>query len=81
MLPPEFDLSQVFTFLFVMIGPIKLLAPFAKMTRNSDIKFRFQLALRAALFGGAGLRTRSISAPQPWPSAIDENKPFTALHR
>jgi len=60
MLPREFALSQVFTFLFVMIGPIKLLAPFAKLTHNSDAKFRFQLALRAALFGAAGLLVAAI---------------------
>jgi multiple antibiotic resistance protein len=45
----SFDIREVFTFLFIMLGPIKLLAPFAKLTAMSDESERRSLALRGTL--------------------------------
>jgi hypothetical protein len=39
----------IFALLFLMLGPIKLLGPFAAATKNSDRVFRFRLATRAFL--------------------------------
>ena len=53
----------------VMVGPLKLLAPFAKMTHSSDSKFRFQLALRGVLFATAGLLVAAflgVSTLEKW---------------
>ena len=41
--------NQIFTFLFIMLGPIKLLAPFAKITKSSTEAERRSLALQGTL--------------------------------
>lgn len=41
--------AEIFTFFSLMLGPIKVLVPFVKMTKDTDAKFRRKLALRAAL--------------------------------
>jgi multiple antibiotic resistance protein len=41
------ELSAVFTLLFVMLGPIKILGPFAQLTRQADEKVTRQIAVRA----------------------------------
>jgi len=41
---------QVFTFLFLMLGPFKIIAPFMKITRNATPAFARQMAIRATLF-------------------------------
>jgi multiple antibiotic resistance protein len=43
------DLGEVFTFLFLMLGPINVLGPFVKMTEGADDRFRRQLAIRATI--------------------------------
>jgi multiple antibiotic resistance protein len=56
----------IFALVFLMLGPIKLLGPFAAATQNSDRVFRFRLATRAFLFAiaavtmAAGLGTRIL---------------------
>jgi len=58
--------GMIFALLFLMLGPIKLVGPFAAATRNSDGVFRFRLATRAFLFAigavtiAAGLGTRML---------------------
>jgi len=42
--------GMIFALLFLMLGPIKLLGPFAAATKDSDHVFRFRLATRAFLF-------------------------------
>src|SRR5215467_11757651 len=42
--------GMIFALLFLMLGPIKLLGPFAAATRDCDHVFRFRLATRAFLF-------------------------------
>lgn len=41
------DISQIFTFLFLMLGPFKIIGPFAKMTQTAEPAFTRQLAVRA----------------------------------
>ena len=42
----SFDPQEIFTFLFIMLGPIKLLVPFAKITKSSTEAERRSLALQ-----------------------------------
>lgn len=41
------DISQIFTLLFLMLGPFKIIGPFAKMTQTAEPAFTRQLAVRA----------------------------------
>jgi len=67
-------LGKVFTYFFVMLGPIKILAPFMKLTQNTDASFQRQLAVRAfflacisgvvaAIAGQALLQNWGVSLP------------------
>jgi multiple antibiotic resistance protein len=47
------DLSQVFVFFFLMLGPIKIIAPFARMTKELDDAGRRRLATTACLIASA----------------------------
>ena len=49
MLSRQFPTAQVFVFLFLMLGPLKILAPFAQMTRGADTALARQIAGRATL--------------------------------
>jgi multiple antibiotic resistance protein len=42
-------LSQTFTFFFVMLGPLKILGPFTRLTQHADDKLRRALALRSIM--------------------------------
>jgi multiple antibiotic resistance protein len=42
--------TMIFALLFLMLGPIKLLGPFATLTKGMDRTFRRRLATRAFLF-------------------------------
>lgn len=44
------EISQIFAFLFLMLGPFKIIGPFAKMTQGADPKLIRQLATRAVFF-------------------------------
>jgi multiple antibiotic resistance protein len=44
------DTTQLFMFLFLMLGPFKIIGPFVKMTQHATPEFTRQLALRAILF-------------------------------
>ncbi|MBK6484396.1 MAG: hypothetical protein KBF32_06875 [Chitinophagales bacterium] len=46
---------QIFTFLFLMLGPFKIIAPFAKITRNATPTLTKQIALRASLYSAGAL--------------------------
>jgi len=48
-------MSEMFTFLFLMLGPIKILGPFVQITRKSDGALAKRLAIRAFLFSCAAL--------------------------
>lgn len=49
------DLGEAFTFFFLMLGPIKILAPFMKMTEGAERRFSTQLAIRATIFSSLAL--------------------------
>src|SRR3974390_621191 len=64
--------GMIFALLFLMLGPIKLLGPFAAATKDCDRVFRFRLATRAFVFSiaavtiAAGFGARySIILPSP----------------
>ena len=68
--PPSGQLlgpSELFTLFFITLGPIKLLAPFVRLTRGLDDAARRRLALRAtviataAVFAGGFLGVRVLS--------------------
>jgi multiple antibiotic resistance protein len=44
-----FSLGKVFTFLFLTLGPLKLLGPFVQMTRGRDEAFRRGFAFRGSI--------------------------------
>lgn len=44
------DDIKIFTFLFLMLGPLKMLVPFAKITHGVEAKLIRQIAIRAFLF-------------------------------
>lgn len=46
----EMGLARIFTYFFLMLGPIKILIPFVDLTQNADNSFRRKLAFRAFLF-------------------------------
>jgi small neutral amino acid transporter SnatA (MarC family) len=49
------SITEMFTFLFLMLGPIKILGPFVQMTRKGDPAFAKRLAIRAFLYSCAAL--------------------------
>ena len=44
------SLVQIWGFFFLLLGPIKIIAPFARMTAGADAGFRRRLALRGFVF-------------------------------
>jgi multiple antibiotic resistance protein len=46
---------QVFAFLFLMLGPFKIIGPFAKITRGADATLTCQIAIRAMIFSSIAL--------------------------
>ena len=50
MLPRQYPAAQIFTFLFLMLGPFKIIGPFLKIVKGTDASFTRQMALRSTLF-------------------------------
>lgn len=50
-----FTLGQMFTFFFLMLGPLKILGPFAQITRKADAALTRRIAIRAFLYSCAAL--------------------------
>jgi multiple antibiotic resistance protein len=48
-------LAQVFTLLFLMLGPFKIIGPFARLTKAADAALARQIALRATILAGLAL--------------------------
>ena len=44
------DNSQIFTILFLMLGPFKIIGPFVKITKNADPVLTRKIAVRAILY-------------------------------
>jgi len=51
----QLPLSQIFTFLFLMLGPFKIIGPFAKVTKGMDVGQTRKIALEAVLFSSIAL--------------------------
>lgn len=54
------DPMQIFTFLFLMLGPFKIIAPFAKITQHANPVLTRQIAIRATLFSSVALLLAAI---------------------
>ena len=52
-----FSLTKVFTFLFLTLGPLKVIGPFAAMTQGRDAAFRRELAVRGTIVAAVGTLT------------------------
>jgi len=56
--------TQIFAFLFLMLGPFKILGPYTAITRNADSKLARQIALRAILFASISLLVAAVLGEQ-----------------
>src|SRR5277367_746608 len=59
--PLSFSFSEMFTFFFLMLGPLKFLGPFVQMTPEGDAKFGRRLAFRAFGFSCVALLFAAIA--------------------
>ncbi len=50
MQPRQYPVAQIFTFLFLMLGPFKIIGPFLRIVKGTDIPFMRQIAVRSTLF-------------------------------
>jgi multiple antibiotic resistance protein len=57
---PEIGGRKIFFMLFLMLGPIKVLAPFVSMTHTAGPAFRRTVARRAILFAAAALAVAGL---------------------
>lgn len=55
-----FPLAQIFTFLFLMLGPFKIIGPFKQITQNADAALRKKIALKSILFSCLALLIASL---------------------
>ena len=51
----QFPLIYVLTFMFLMLGPFKIIGPFAKLTKGADAALTRQIAVQAILFSSIAL--------------------------
>jgi small neutral amino acid transporter SnatA (MarC family) len=51
----HFPVAQIFTFLFLMLGPFKIIGPFWSITKGADAALTRQIALRAIIFSSLAL--------------------------
>jgi multiple antibiotic resistance protein len=64
-----FSFGEIFTFLFLTLGPLKLLGPFASMTRGHDAAFKRRLAVRGTLIAVIAILfacTSGVSTLRKW---------------
>lgn len=50
-----FPAAQIFTFLFLMLGPFKIIGPFAAITKGADVTLTRKIALQATFFSSIAL--------------------------
>jgi multiple antibiotic resistance protein len=55
-----FPLGQVFTLLFLMLGPFKIIGPFLKVTEGADDRLARQIALWATIFAALALLVAGV---------------------
>ena len=49
----EIALTTIITMFMIMLGPVKLILPFAQATANADTALKREIALRTVLWGGS----------------------------
>jgi len=47
--------TQILTFLFLMLGPFKIIVPFVKITANASLKLTRQIALKSTVFASIAI--------------------------
>ncbi len=50
-----YPMATIFTFLLLMLGPFKIIGPFARITKGADDQFVRQIALRSTFFSSLAL--------------------------
>jgi multiple antibiotic resistance protein len=56
----RYPLATIFTFLFLMLGPFKIIGPFLTMTMGADTALARQIALRSTLFASLALLIAAV---------------------
>lgn len=56
----QFPLGQIFTFLFLMLGPFKIIGPFSKITKGADAAVIRRTAIQATVFASAALLIAAV---------------------
>jgi multiple antibiotic resistance protein len=56
----SFSFGEMFTFFFLMLGPLKILGPFVQMTHNGDPAFARRLAFRGFAYSCVALLLAAI---------------------
>lgn len=51
----DFSISHIFTLLFLMLGPFKIIGPYAEIIRTADRKLAHKIAFRATIYSGVSL--------------------------
>ena len=51
----QLPMAQIFTILFLMLGPFKLVGPFLKVTQGADTRLARKVALLATIFAAVAL--------------------------
>jgi len=51
----QIPVSQIFTFLFLMLGPFKIIGPFTNITKGADAALTRQIALQAIFYSSLAL--------------------------
>ena len=60
------DWGEILTILFVVFNPLKVIAPFVALTRETQPPFRRQLARRATFFAAIGVLVAGIMGQRIW---------------
>ncbi|MGQ0595323.1 MAG: hypothetical protein ACT4QB_22580, partial [Gammaproteobacteria bacterium] len=55
------DLRKIVAFFFLMLGPLKILGPFVKMTQGADERLCRQLAVHAFIIGTITVLTAGLA--------------------
>jgi multiple antibiotic resistance protein len=51
----QYPVAQIFTFMFLTLGPFKIIGPFAEVTRGADARLTRRIALMATLYASLAL--------------------------
>lgn len=54
------EFTQIFTFFFLTLGPIKIVGPYMKITRNADTALTRRIAIRATIFSSLALLVAAL---------------------